>query len=51
MSGEIPPELGSLTNLTKLDLYDNDDLSGCVPSSLDDQMGASAIEIGLLSFC
>ena len=51
LSGEIPPELGSLSNLTKLDLYDNDDLSGCVPSSLDDQMGASAIEIGLLSFC
>ena len=51
LSGEIPAELGSLSNLTHLDLYDNDDLSGCVPSSLEDQMGAADTEIGLLSFC
>ncbi len=32
--GEIPPELGSLSYLTRLTLQGND-LSGCVPSSLE----------------
>ena len=36
LSGEIPPELGSLSNLTELLLYGNE-LSGCVPSSLEDE--------------
>ena len=33
LSGEIPPELGSLTNLERLFLYDNQ-LSGQIPSEL-----------------
>ena len=37
MSGEIPAELGNLSNLTGLVLNDNK-LSGCVPSSLEDQL-------------
>ena len=36
LSGEIPAELGSLSNLTELLLYGNE-LSGCVPSSLEDE--------------
>ena len=48
MSGEIPPELGSLPNLTALDLSGND-LSGCAPSSLEDQLTYS--DLGDLSFC
>ena len=36
--GEIPAELGSLSNLTHLDLSQIA-LSGCVPSSLEDQLG------------
>ena len=35
--GEIPAELGSLSNLAKLDISYND-LSGCVPSSLEDDL-------------
>ena len=31
LSEEIPPELGNLANLTRLNLSDNQ-LSGCVPS-------------------
>ena len=46
--GEIPPELGSLSNLTHLRLLFND-LSGCVPSSLEDQLTYS--DLGDLSFC
>ena len=37
LSGEIPPWLGSLSNLTYLDLSFNK-LSGCVPNSLEDQL-------------
>ena len=37
MSGEFPPELGSLSKLQQLGFNDND-LSGCVPSSLKDQL-------------
>ncbi len=36
--GEMPPELGSLANLTGLWLRGNE-LSECVPSSLEDQLG------------
>ena len=35
MSGEIPAELVSLSNLVSLRLHNNE-LSGCVPSSLYD---------------
>ena len=53
LSGEIPPELGSLSNLEALELYPaNYDLSGCVPSSLEDQMRSAAdTDIGMLSYC
>ena len=46
--GEIPAELGSLSNLNSLSLRDND-LSGCVPSSLEDQLDYS--DLGGLPFC
>ena len=46
--GEIPAELGSLSNLNSLILRDND-LSGCVPSSLEDQLDHS--DLGGLPFC
>ena len=57
LSGEIPAELGSLSNLTHLRLLSNltnprllfNDLSGCVPSSLEDQLTYS--DLGDLSFC
>ena len=55
LSGEIPTELGSLSNLTVLVLDDIDlvldgnKLSGCVPSSLEDQLDFS--DLGDLSFC
>ena len=52
LSGEIPAELGSLSNLTRLYLSRNE-LSGCVPSSLEDQLdfdfGYS--DLGDLPFC
>ena len=54
LSGEIPAELGSLSNLEALELYRpaNYDLSGCVPSSLEDQMrSAASTDIGILSYC
>ena len=38
LSGEIPAELGSLSKLEWLALSANE-LSGCVPSSLEDQVG------------
>ena len=37
LSGEIPPWLGSLSKLNSLGLSYND-LSGCVPNSLEDQL-------------
>ena len=37
LSGEIPPELGNLSELTELHLVGNQ-LAGCVPSSLSDQL-------------
>ena len=50
MSGEIPAELGSLSNLTILTLSDNV-LSGCVPSSLEDQLDLDYSDLGDLPFC
>ena len=46
--GDTPAELGSLSNLNSLSLRDND-LSGCVPSSLEDQLDHS--DLGGLPFC
>ena len=37
LSGKIPPEMGSLSSVSYLYLQDND-LSGCVPMSLEDQL-------------
>ncbi len=49
LSGEIPAELGSLSNLTHLGFTGIVDLSGCVPSSLEDQV--SSFNLGEMSFC
>ncbi len=50
LSGELPPELGSLSNLRDLELEWNSDLSGCVPSSLEDHL-ASWSDLGGLPYC
>ena len=51
LRGEIPAELGSLSNLTSLSLGGGyNDLSGCVPSSLEDQL-TSYSGLGGLPFC
>ena len=50
LSGEIPAELGSLSNLRELSLGEND-LSGCVPSSLADQLNFVGLEIRGLPYC
>ena len=45
LSEEIPPELGNLANLTRLNLSDNQ-LSGCVPSGgTEDESPTGKIEI------
>ena len=49
LSGEIPEELGNLSNLEHLGLPSFNDLSGCVPSSLEDQL--IMFVIGGLPFC
>ena len=50
LSGEIPAELGSLSYLKWLRLGGNS-LSGCVPSSLEDQLNFDASYLGDLPFC
>ena len=50
LSGEIPAELGSLSNLESLRLNGNE-LSGCVPSSLEDQLERFFYDLGDLPFC
>ena len=50
LSGEIPPELGNLSNLTGLWLSGNE-LSGCVPRSLEDQLDFSVSNLGGLPYC
>ena len=49
LSGEIPEELGNLSNLEHLGLSSFNDLSGCVPSSLEDQL--IVFVLGGLPFC
>ena len=49
LSGEIPAELGGLSFLTELSL--DNDLSGCVPGSLEDQLDLSNSDLGDLPFC
>ena len=51
LSGEIPAELGSLSNLVSLGLSNNE-LSGCVPSSLEDDLLLFELSnLGGLPFC
>ena len=51
MIGKLPPELGSLSNLNSLSLRDNE-LSGCVPSSLEDRLLAwGDSDLGGLPYC
>ena len=45
LSGEIPAELGSLSNLTELDLYDNN-LSGEIPAELGSLSNLTRLELG-----
>ena len=50
LSGEIPAWLGGLSNLTGLWLSGNE-LSGCVPRSLEDQLDFSVFDLGGLPYC
>ena len=50
-SGGLPAELGSLSNLEILALGINEELSGCVPSSLEDQLDLDNSNRGGLPFC
>ena len=50
LSGEIPPELGNLADLAFLFLNENQ-LSGCVPSSLSGQLDMDDSNLGDLRFC
>ena len=50
LSGEIPPELGNLPNLKYLYL-DQNQLSGCVPSSLSGRLAMEISDLGDLRFC
>ena len=49
MSGEIPEELGDLASLTALRLEGNR-LSGCVPSSLENQLDSIDPYLGGLPY-
>ena len=50
LSGEIPPELGNLSNLASLWLRGNR-LTGCVPEYLYDTLGPKRDNLGDLWFC
>ena len=50
LTGEIPPELGNLSNLTRLDLSFNQ-LTGCVPSGLSGRLDMDNSNLGGLQFC
>ena len=45
MSGEIPPELGNLVNLTRLVLYSNQ-LSGEIPPELGNLVNLEYLHLG-----
>ena len=50
LSGELPPELGNLSNLKRLHLGINQ-LSGCMPAALEDQLDQRESDLGGLPFC
>ena len=50
LSGEIPGELGNLSNLQWLFVQGNQ-LSGCVPVNLRDQLDLNESDLGELPFC
>ena len=50
LSGELPPELGNLSNLGGLTIGRNQ-LSGCVPSSLLGRLNTVLTDLGRLPFC
>ena len=50
LSGEIPPELGNLANLTELYLQENQ-LSGCVPNGMLGQLSSTFSNLGGLPPC
>ena len=50
LTGEIPEELGGLVNLKWLVLQGNQ-LNGCVPGSLRDQLDLSRSDLAGLRFC
>ena len=43
--------MGSLSNLTQLYLHGSRYLSGCVPSSWEDQLNLDFSQLGGLPFC
>ena len=57
LSGDIPPELGSLSNLEILFLYHSglgeghSELSGCIPSTLQDHLEMEFPDLGDIPFC
>ncbi len=50
LTGNIPPELGNLASLRGLQLYGNQ-LGGCVPISLQDQLDDAYTNLDDLPFC
>ena len=50
LTGEIPPEIGNLTNLDLLDLNDNYQLTGIIPDEICNQ-GDSSPDLGYNAFC
>ena len=50
LNGEKPAEPGSPSDLTSLRIGDNE-LSGYVPSSLEDQLDLGFSDLGDLPFC
>ncbi len=46
LSGEIPSELGNLSNLTRLSIYDNKQLSGEIPPKLGSLSNLTMLELG-----
>ena len=46
LSGELPPELGDLSNLTYLTIYNNNQLSGEIPPELGSLSNLTMLELG-----